>query len=47
MEVSSKDRRPLGDAPRRSRGEDPSRPADVVEQALIQRVAGGDRDAFR
>ena len=48
MEVSSKDRRPLGDAaPRRSRGEDSSRPADAVEQQLIQRVAGGDREAFR
>lgn len=48
MEVSSKDRGPLGDAAaRRSRGEDPSRPADAVEQQLILRVAGGDREAFR
>ncbi|HET7202620.1 MAG TPA: sigma-70 family RNA polymerase sigma factor [Steroidobacteraceae bacterium] len=48
MEASSKDRGPPSDpAPRRSRGEDSSRPADAVEQQLILRVAGGDREAFR
>ncbi len=48
MEVSSKDPNALGEAaPRRNRGADPSRPADAVEQLLLQRVAGGDREAFR
>lgn len=48
MEASSKDRRPPGDAaPRRSRGEDGSRPSDAAEQQLIVRIAGGDREAFR
>ncbi|HET9694132.1 MAG TPA: sigma-70 family RNA polymerase sigma factor [Steroidobacteraceae bacterium] len=48
MEASSKDRMPLGDArARRFRGEDSSRPTDAAEQALLRRVAGGDREAFR